>query len=463
MADVVNNLGAPYYKKSLHHPLKKSESTKAFLLSSGVSRLFDSFGAVITGDDPYAIAGFSPKLVFDPVADTYRTGGNASTFADLVTFTRAGNATYTDATGTLQTAAANVARRNHHVYEGGEWVNAGMLVEPTAATNLVTYSEDFTNAAWVAVAVAKTSATLLTASATNNAHGVVFSFSSTTGQAYTYQTVLTYDNHQFVSLRIFAGIFPHVCFDLVNGIVAGAEAGASGTIRNLGSGNFLCSITVTATSTGSGNVGVFFQPNATNFASAWVAAGTERVSAKNNQLEAGSVPSSYIPTTGSTATRAAETVSIAAAKLPYSATAMSIAMRGRMTYADTGVPSEVIPFSWSLDGANLIYPQVYTLTAPDRFRFLQASSGVFEIVQANPSPYSPGINVPFKIASYHTSTSINGAVDGTALTADLTPTSLPNLSATPLQLAFSGGPMIIEEFAMWDVDLADAGIAEASA
>ena len=35
-------------------------------------------------------------------------------------------------------------RRGHHVYNGSAWVNEGLLLESEARTNLVTYSDDFT-------------------------------------------------------------------------------------------------------------------------------------------------------------------------------------------------------------------------------------------------------------------------------------------------------------------------------
>jgi hypothetical protein len=56
---------------------------------------------------------------------------------------------------------------------------------------------------------------------------------------------------------------------------------------------------------------------------------------------------------------------------------------------------------------------------------------------------------------------MNGAVDGTALTADTTPTALPNLSSSTLSLGydFMG---TIAQFRMWDEDLTDTGITEAS-
>ncbi len=58
-------------------------------------------------------------------------------FAELFTFARSSTATYGDATGTLQTAAANEPRHNHHVYEGGQWVNKGLLIESELGTQLL--------------------------------------------------------------------------------------------------------------------------------------------------------------------------------------------------------------------------------------------------------------------------------------------------------------------------------------
>jgi hypothetical protein len=72
----------------------------------------------------------------------------------------------------------------------------------------------------------------------------------------------------------------------------------------------------------------------------------------NAQLEAGATPSSYIPTAGATATRAAETLTVPAANLPYDSTNMSIQMDGKMTYADTGVQYEVQQYRWRLVESN---------------------------------------------------------------------------------------------------------------
>ena len=93
---------------------------------------------------------------------------------------------------------------------------------------------------------------------------------------------------------------------------------------------------------------------------------------------------------------------------------------------------------------------------------MQADAGVVDLVQDTTQPYSPGINVPFNIASRHGSTFINGAIDGTALTADTTPTALPDLSATALQVGYDHMGNI-GMLRVWADDLGDSGIATASA
>ena len=93
------------------------------------------------------------------------------------------------------------------------------------------------------------------------------------------------------------------------------------------------------------------------------------------------------------------------------------------------------------------------------FTFTQEASGTVDSVTGG--SFTSGTLVPFNIASRHGSTFVNGAVDGTALTADLTPVALPDLSATDLLLGydFMG---TIKSFRVWADDLGDTGIEEAT-
>jgi hypothetical protein len=143
--------------------------------------------------------------------------------------------------------------------------------------------------------------------------------------------------------------------------------------------------------------------------------------------------------------------------------AVSIQMDGRMTYADTSSLPEVELVRWLLDGSNNIRTYLTTSsTLTGRLDFVQENANVTDSVSTSDSYFSPGVNVSYNIASRHGSTFINGAVDGTALTANTTPTALPDLSATDLQLAFDYMGTI-RTFRVWADDLGDENIEIASA
>ena len=142
--------------------------------------------------------------------------------------------------------------------------------------------------------------------------------------------------------------------------------------------------------------------------------------------------------------------------------AVSIQMEGTVTYADEGSLGQQTFFQWKEDNDTQIRVNLDTNSVnTGSVRFRQEVGGVvYDSFFSN--VYSPGINVPFNIASRHGSTFINGAVDGTALTADLTPTALPYLENTDMQIGydFNGTIKLVR---VWADDLTDEGVAEASA
>lgn len=140
--------------------------------------------------------------------------------------------------------------------------------------------------------------------------------------------------------------------------------------------------------------------------------------------------------------------------------ALSIQMDGRVTYADTDNNNEVLFVRWLKDLDNRIQSFLNTNSSPNRLIFYQESINVADQVDFN-NAYSPDILVPFNIAARHGSTFVNGAVDGTALTANTTPTSLPDLSATNLQLGYLYNGTI-RTFRMWVQDIGDTGLVEAT-
>lgn len=387
------------------------------------------------------------------------------------------------------TAARYLPRRGHHVWNGSAWVNEGLLVESEARTNLITQSNAFTTT-WTDSNATPASAAATGPDGETSMWNLVDDGGTGTGEVYldfavtvavdttyTFSAYVKANDLSWCALGTENFTTPgnvETYFDLSTGAVGTEGTGHTATISDEGGGIYRISITFTSDSSDtSGNVRIYVADADTD--NTVDLDGTSSIYVYGAQLEQGKLisagppatyedaptPSSYIPTNGATATRGAETLTVAAADLPYDSTNMSIQMDGRMTYADTG-NTEVVWFIWQFASSNYIQANLRTQsTATGEVYHLQAANGVADDVDGRSSQYSPGILVPYNIASRHGATFINGAVDGTALTADTTPTALPDLSTTDLSLGddYMG---TIRTFRMWAKDLTDEGIEEAS-
>ena len=147
--------------------------------------------------------------------------------------------------------------------------------------------------------------------------------------------------------------------------------------------------------------------------------------------------------------------------MPAYTTAISIQMDGTITYADEGVINTASLAEWRLDTNNRLQIRLDTDAGTGQFEFIQIGGGVVDAVASSGDIIAPDVFVPFNISSRHGTTFLNGAVDGTALTADLTPTSLPDLSATDFRITpkFNGN---VGKLVVWSDDIGDVGIAEAT-
>ena len=147
---------------------------------------------------------------------------------------------------------------------------------------------------------------------------------------------------------------------------------------------------------------------------------------------------------------------------------VSIAMDGRMTYADDGASISSTPttgtanfYSWASDSSNYIATVLDTELANEGIvRFTQEHLTTYDS-SASTDIFSPDVLVPFDIASRHGSTFVNGGINGVALTENTTPTALVDLSATDLNLAYKYMGTI-GTFRVWDKDIGDTGLVEAT-
>jgi hypothetical protein len=197
----------------------------------------------------------------------------------------------------------------------------GLLVEE-ARTNLLTYSEQFDNAAWTQTSLVvtanattapdgTTNADKLVEDSANNFHVVnqVFTVSNTT--AYSFSVFVKKSERTLVNLRLGGQTGnPYVIVDLDTGLkVAGS---LTPTISLFANGFYRIEVSLTTNSTTlSVNVGSAIDTTVDGFnRSVYQGNGTSGIFIYGAQLEAGAFATSYIPTVASTVTRSADVATI---------------------------------------------------------------------------------------------------------------------------------------------------------
>lgn len=191
-----------------------------------------------------------------------------------------------------------------------------LLVEPQR-TNLITYSSSFDNAAWVKTNVTATINTTNSPSgvqdgnsilevATTGAHQSWNRVSMSSGQSYTQSCFFKANGRNRVIMQIFdnATQYTNAIFDLSTGVVVASSGIAK--IESFENGWYRCTITGTSPATGLGYCVIGLCEDTYNVPSVmptYAGNASKGIFAWGAQLEAGTYPTSYIPTTSVSVTR----------------------------------------------------------------------------------------------------------------------------------------------------------------
>ena len=243
---------------------------------------------------------------------------------DLITFSRASSATFLGSNGLLQTAANNVPRIE---YDATGAVK-GLLIEE-ARTNLVTSSGDVTGTGWTTDLSAGTLTTgspfgtyqtispTSTGTGSNGAKVYQIGKTLTSGATYVVSALVKYSagSGWFVVMPYdTSGTGTHSAwFDLQNGVVGSKDTNIiDHGMVDYGDGWWLCWTSKNAGSTSGGASLEVVNANGSFDRSA-----ADTLLIAGSQIEAGAFPTSYIPTTGATATRARDLAEIPTSAFGY--------------------------------------------------------------------------------------------------------------------------------------------------
>lgn len=239
-------------------------------------------------------------------------------FEDIVTFTRASGGGVINSQGEYEWLPPNTPRIDYDPVTGE---CRGLLIEEQR-TNLMRYSSDFANAAWVktGVSVAGASGNQKISPASpamtfSGIYQVAGTTSSSTSYSATY--VVKSEGWRYIQINMGGAEFGlgYVNFDLQSGAVTAQSAGTAFThvsIRPTEVGFYELAVSATAAAAGNNYFRLTFIPAADSPRGAAPAGadGVKGVIVLRAQLEAGAFPTSYIPTTGAQVTRAADIASV---------------------------------------------------------------------------------------------------------------------------------------------------------
>jgi hypothetical protein len=298
----------------------------------------------------------SSQNVFPSVRPTLDLDfANSKTLDPRITFTRSSGGSYVGADGLIKYAGVNEARFDHDPVTGE---SLGLLIEESR-TNLVTWSQDFSQADW-----GKSGTTIVSTSVKSPIQGINYQKIEATGgdpfAGVTSNVITAATQQRSVSffaqplgnisrvLVIIQGVDARININLVDGTFTTNAAGAGSTVSVSGQ-RFSVS---TPTLTGATGVRFFLKRTGdTNATSTFTTIFTgEGLYLTGPQVEVGAFPTSYIPTQASTRTRAADNARIIGKNFSewYRQDEGSVVIKARTNVTTDGI-SNRFPYSMQID------------------------------------------------------------------------------------------------------------------
>jgi hypothetical protein len=230
-------------------------------------------------------------------------------------FTRSGNATRVNSEGLIELVSTNVPRLNYPLIDGVVSGCPSLLLEPSRL-NLITYSEDFTDSSWIfddATLISNSvvspdgtqNASTLIGNTVNSRHNIGVSIGNASVDG-SYTIFAKAKELRYLQITSVNTTQQYVNFDLLNGVFVLGSDFSNAKMEDYGNGWYKC----TVVSDGEYNgyyLSLVSGLNATWLESWVMPNNTDGLYIWGAQFEQGSYPTSYIPTSGTTATRSAET------------------------------------------------------------------------------------------------------------------------------------------------------------